>query len=192
MRGIVILAHHMDAQGKLGRESVARLEAAVRLDAENSCDLFLTTGWAYRKDCTKKIGAVMADQLVSQYGIDRSRIVVDENSRDTVGDAYFLKKNVILPRGIKEVIVVTSDYHARRTEVVFEAILAGRAKVHAVGADVGLGMDEELLQHEENSLRSFQETFDGVDFTNDDAVCKALKTKHPFYNGAIFEKLACG
>ncbi|MFK7763604.1 MAG: YdcF family protein [Roseobacter sp.] len=192
MKAMAILAHHMDAQGILGRESVARLEAAVRFDTENPCDLFLTTGWAYRKDCTKKIGAVMADQLVSLYGVDRAKVVVDENARDTVGDAYFLNKNVISPREIQEVIVVTSDYHARRAEAIFKTILAPNVKVQVVGADVGLAMDEALSRHEENSLQSFRETFDGVDFTDDSAVCKALSKKHPFYNGVVYEKLACG
>ena len=191
MKAIAVLAHHMDANGVLGRESIARLETAVHLDNEIQCDLFLTTGWAYRRDCTKKIGMVMAEQLVARFNIDNNRIIVDDNARDTVGDAFFLRRNAIVPQGINEVFVVTSDYHAARAEQIFKAMLSPEVKVQSVGADVGLGKNEKLLQHEENSLRSFNDTFAGVDFADDTSVCRTLRTKHPFYNGVVHPKLEC-
>ncbi len=191
MKAIAILAHHMDADGILGRESLARLAAAVHLEQQDPCDLFLTSGWAYRRDCAKKIGVVMAEQLINRFGVHKSKVVVDENARDTVGDAYFLRKNVVTPRGITNLSVVTSDYHVRRSEIIFKAILSPEVKVCSVGADVGLESDEKLLVREEKSLLAFRDTFAGIDMADDHAVCKTLSNKHPFYNGVIFEKLEC-
>lgn len=135
MNAVAVLAHHMDSNAQLGEESLARLETAVRLHERNPFDLFLTTGWDYREDCSQMIGTVMAERLEADYGIDKSQIIVDVNSRDTVGDAYFLRKNAIVPLKIQNLVVVTSDYHVHRTEAIFRAFHPADVDVRVVGAD---------------------------------------------------------
>ncbi|WP_193746484.1 YdcF family protein [Ruegeria sp. ANG-R] len=181
----------MDADANLGSESRARLERAAALHHESPFDLFLTSGWAYREDCTQKIGAVMADELQTTYAIDRSKIVVDTNSRDTVGDAYFLRRNAIIPMRIRDLVVVTSDYHVERTGFIFRSFFPTGVELKVVGAVSGSLGDEAVLLNEQKSLTAFEKTFATVDFADDRQVCKALSTKHPFYNGQIYDQIRC-
>lgn len=191
MRAVAILAHHMDANAVLGAESRARLELAVALHRQNPFDMFLTSGWDYRKDCPLMIGAVMAEELRVTYEIDKSQIVADTNSRDTVGDAFFLRKNAIVPMSVQDLVVVTSDYHVKRTDFIFRSFLPTDMCVKVVGAETGLISDEAVLLHEKESLAAFQGTFAAVDFADGREVCKVLSTKHPFYNGEIYAQLRC-
>lgn len=191
MRAVAILAHLMDENGNLGSESQARLKKAVQLHQQNPFDLFLTTGWNYRKDCPRMIGAVMAEHLSEAYGIDENLIVADFNSRDTVGDAFFLRKNAIVPMNIRDLVAVTSDYHVDRTEAIFRALCPEGTTLNVIGAKTHSAQDPTVLAHEKKSLLAFQETFVGVDFSDDFQVCRALRTKHPFYNGEIHEQLRC-
>ncbi len=185
------MAHHMDASANLGAQSRERLKLAVDLHHEDPFDLFLTSGWDYRKDCPRMIAEVMAEELRVTYAIDQSRIIADSNSRDTVGDAYFLRKNVILSANVHNLVVVTSDYHVERTAVIFEAFFPNLLELKVVGADSGLISDKSVLQSEKESLAAFQTTFSAVDFGDDSQVCRTLSTKHPFYNGLIYDKLRC-
>ncbi|MEX0307177.1 MAG: YdcF family protein [Ruegeria sp.] len=181
----------MDAHANLGSESRARLERAVALHRENPFDLFLTTGWNYRKDCPRMIGTVMAEELQAVYAIDSRQIVVDTNSRDTVGDAYFLRRNVIIPMRIRDLVVVTSDYHVERTDFIFRSFFPTGLELNVVGAVSGSLGDEAVLLNEKKSLTAFEKTFATVDFADDRQVCKALSTKHPFYNGQIYDQIRC-
>ncbi len=137
------------------------------------------------------IGAVMADELQAIHAIDSSKIVVDTNSRDTVGDAYFLRRNAVIPMRIRDLVVVTSDYHVERTDFIFRSFFPTGLELDVVGAVSGSLGDEAVLLNEKDSLRAFQKTFAAVDFKDDGQVCEALSTKHPFYNGQVYDQLRC-
>ena len=191
MRAVAILAHLMDADANLGPESLARLEAAIRLHKEEPFELFLTTGWNYRQDCPQMIGEVMAEVLKKTHHIDDSLIVADINARDTVGDAYFLRRNAVIPMNIRDLVVVTSDYHVDRAEFIFRSFCPAKVTLRVVGAKTDFYRDGTVQLHEENSLAAFQDTFAGVDFSEDRQVCNALRTRHPFYNGEVYGQLEC-
>ena len=189
MKVIAILAHLMDSGGVLGRESLARIKVATDLDKVEKFNFFLTTGWDYRDDSNLRIGNVIAEKLVNEFAIEVERVITDTNSRDTVGDAFFLRKNIIRSLGIQSIVVVTSDYHVRRTDVIFKNFFSPTIKVKIIGADSGVSNDFDLQKHEESSLAAFLKTFKGVDFQSDREVYMALQAKHPFYNGEVYEKI---
>ena len=188
---IVILSHHMDANGNLGKQTLARVDLAVRLFEQENFDFIITSGWDYRDDSNLKIGNVVAEKLSSSYPIEKKNILVDINARDTVGDAYFLRKNIVSPFNIKTLTVVTSDYHVKRTDHIFKIFYSPAVRVTTVGAELNLGNQAELLLHEEMSSKAFDKTFSGIDISSDFEVCKALSQKHPFYNGDIYNKYEC-
>ena len=57
-----------------------------------------------------------------KLGVPPDKIIIELNSRDTVGDAFFSKQNILIGRGWKNLLVVTSDYHVKRTLIVFKTI----------------------------------------------------------------------
>ena len=188
-RALIILSHLKDANGELDDETLARIELGVELFRSKEFDFIVTSGWDYQDDSDLKIGEVVADNLRKRYSIDKSKILVDVCSRDTVGDAFFLRKNVVRPYDIGSITVVTSSYHVRRADEVFKKFFSPSVSVITVGANFALDNLEERLANEENSYRAFLSTFDNVDFSNDTAVLDVLSIRHPFYNGEVYKKI---
>jgi hypothetical protein len=52
-------------------------------------------------------------------GIDPARILLEESSYDTVGNAYFSRVIHAIPRDFRRILVITSDFHMPRTEAAF-------------------------------------------------------------------------
>ena len=186
---LIILSHLKDANGELDDETLARIELGVELFRSKEFDFIVTSGWDYQDDSDLKIGEVVADNLRERYSIDKSKILVDVCSRDTVGDAFFLRKNVVRPYDIGSITVVTSSYHVRKADEVFKKFFSPSVSVITVGANFALDNLEERLANEENSYRAFLSTFDNVDFSNDTAVLDVLSIRHPFYNGEVYKKI---
>ena len=186
---LIILSHLKNANGELDDETLARIELGIELFRSKEFDYIVTSGWDYQDDSDLKIGEVVADNLRKRYSIDKSKILVDVCSRDTVGDAFFLRKNVILPYDIGSITLVTSSYHVRRADEVFKKFFSPSVSVITVGANIALDNLEERLANEENSYRAFLSTFDNVDFSNDTAVLNVLSIRHPFYNGEVYKKI---
>jgi hypothetical protein len=59
-----------------------------------------------------------AEYLV-RCGADPRRIVIEESSHDTIGNAYFSRVIHAIPRGFRRVLVITSAFHMPRTEAAF-------------------------------------------------------------------------
>tara|TARA_B110000495_G_C23032670_1_gene615544 strand:+ start:2296 stop:2871 length:576 start_codon:yes stop_codon:yes gene_type:complete len=190
MRAVAVLSHLMSEDGVLGVESVARVEKAVEIFKDHQGDLLLTSGWDYRDDSDLEIGRVVSSYLVENFDLDPRHILVDTNSRDTVGDAYFLRRQ-LCKLEVNQLFVVTSDYHVARTEMIFNAFFEPAISVEVVGAKTKLVDEDEVRTREESSLQAFLSTFEDVDFNCEDDVMRALNTKHPFYNGSIYPMLKC-
>jgi hypothetical protein len=63
--------------------------------------------------------AVYAESL----GTPREAMLLEEESRDTIGNAYFVGRKFLEPNGWSSIRVVTSDFHVPRTTWVFHKIL---------------------------------------------------------------------
>ena len=56
-------------------------------------------------------------------GMPRSAVLLEEESRDTIGNAYFVARRFLEPNGWTSIRVVTSDFHVPRTTWVFQKVL---------------------------------------------------------------------
>jgi hypothetical protein len=59
-----------------------------------------------------------AEHLV-RHGVDPRRILIEESSWDTIGNAYFSRVIHVIPRGLERLLVITSEFHLPRAEAVF-------------------------------------------------------------------------
>lgn len=187
MNVVAVLSHLMSQQGDLGEETLARVECAIDVAKKHSCQYLLTSGWAYREDSSLQIGQVVADFIHQQHALPNCTVIADTHARDTVGDAFFLKQR-LSEMPISTLFVVSSDYHVARTRVIFEAFFAP-IKIEVLGASTQANADSAIQQHELASIDAFYQTFEGVDFADDEAVFTALTKNHPFYNGMVYPLL---
>jgi len=184
LKAVIVLSHLMNMHGQLGNESKSRAKLAYKIFTTiDSKSLILTLGWDYRDDSNIPIAISMRDYLITQ-GIDCKKIHIDINSRDTVGDAIFSKINFYDKYLFKELHIITSDYHTERTKFIFEKIMPCKIKVHGSKTDQG----KNKKTAEEKSLEAFKSTFSDTNFKSNKSLIKTLITKHPFYNGSVYEQ----
>lgn len=183
---VIVLANLMDAEGHLNEESLSRLSLGCELVRTGEAAILVTCGWAYRNDSDIRIADAMAEHAVHHMKIERSRIIAETNSRDTVGDAVFTKLNISNKYGWNNIIVSTSSYHVERTREIFSFVY-GR-DIAVAGSDDR--NDAALTRSEAESISAFRSTFKGISPGDDRAIYERLKTEHPFYNGRIHPKLS--
>lgn len=191
LNAIVILSHYMGADGRLDSETTARIRLGVEIYWKQKADFIVTSGWNHRRDLDTTIGRAVAEELVSVHGICPDKVLVDTESRDTVGDAFFLRKNIFLPKQIQSITVVTSEYHAARADYIFKCFLTPHIETNTVSVPQSSSVDRKILENEVRSKAAFLRTFEGVDLWNDLEICRTLSRHHPFYNGELHREIDC-
>lgn len=71
---------------------------------------------------TKAVDEMTA--LASQLGVPDAAIKKETDSRSTYENAFYSKK-VMLDSGFKSAIVVTTDWHSKRSEFIFDKVFEG-------------------------------------------------------------------
>ena len=187
MKGILILSHEMSKSGELNKVSKSRAELAEKLCQKRDYDFVITSGWNYRADCNQAIADVMARCLRERPSTCDKKIFIDRNSRDTVGDAVFIRLR--FASLLKSLPVVTSEFHLERVILIFEKIFDSHCKLKFFAADMPVDFSDEQEVKEAASIKAFNSTFSGVDTASDCDIYNTLRSAHPYYNGEIFSKI---
>lgn len=183
---IIVLGNFMDKFGQLNEESCSRLDLVIEKFHNKKYSFIITSGWDYHGKYDTAMAVSMKSYLVKNSDISHELVFTEENSRDTVGDAIFTKKNVVKKKGLFNLLVVTSDYHVHRVNKIFSFIYGENYRVKVIGSKTtGKKASSDL---EEKSLSSFYKTFDGIKSGDDALIFKRLCSDHPFYNGDIYPK----
>jgi uncharacterized SAM-binding protein YcdF (DUF218 family) len=177
----IVLGHLMSVDGVLSSESRLRADEAARLMTTGLVDIIVVTGGAYRKDTTLTISRAMANYLVGEHRIPIERIIIDANSLDTVGDAFFLRKNIFMKKPNAVLHIITSGYHIFRTKRIFRFVFGNSCKMcfHPVFLDFHMGR----LFSELRSIMKFAATFRGVRRGDLKSIEKTLRARHTLYMG---------
>jgi len=182
---IIVLAHLMDEFGNLNNETRSRLSTAYDLLMTGEAPFIVPCGWAYREDSNICIADAMATHAERIMGIPEGMIITETASRDTVGDAVFTKRNLANPRNWRNIVVVTSAYHAERTREIFSFVYGWPVPVVPAPSDD----TPESRAAEARSVAAFRRTFAGISPGDDAAIFERLATRHPFYNGDVYPAL---
>ena len=188
MKSIVVLSHLMSKNCVLGEESVARAKLAIETFQTGEFQYLVTSGWAYRSDSKTPISDVVADYIINNSDIDHCCVVSSPYSRDTVGDAYFARKLSQL-READGLVIVTSDYHVKRTQKIFKTLLSKSVEIVVLGAETRYTYDQKTLDYEEKSITAFDRTFKETNVEDIRSIYNSLVCNHPFYNGKIHSKI---
>ena len=100
-------------------DSGARTERAVELLKEGYADYLILSGGKVYDDVT--MSELMKNHAI-KLGVDESKILIDDEASTTNENAEFTT-NIIEENNFKSVIVVTSDYHTRRSKLAMEKAL---------------------------------------------------------------------
>ena len=105
--------------GEMADELKARCEAAAAAAKAFPDSILVCSGGATGKNNPEghTEAGLMKAYLTEQCGIAADRIFTDEQAMDTVGNAMNTFE-ILKEQGIKEITLVTSDYHQRRANIL--------------------------------------------------------------------------
>ncbi|MCU0522767.1 MAG: YdcF family protein, partial [Anaerolineae bacterium] len=129
-------------------QAVARLDLAYALFRESKVDVIISTG---RHAPMATVDPEVSDpqteaEVGAAYLVAKARadaglrrtiedcLLVEDQSYDTIGNAWYAKRLCLEPAGITSIIVVTSDYHIERSRVIFEWVLGPHYTVGCAAA----------------------------------------------------------
>ncbi|CAN5920017.1 hypothetical protein BH11GEM2_BH11GEM2_30460 [soil metagenome] len=182
---IVVLGRGIDHDGSLPKLAKQRVERAAELFAWQTAPRIIFSGRCSLM--TEVIPAVTEAGAMAEYavelGLPREALHVEEQSRDTIGNAYFVLRNYLEPNDWTSIRVVTSDFHIQRTAWVFQ-------KVFGVGYDISFSPAPSELDHstiaararEEADITAFlMEWLQDVPDGDPVALARVITTEHPGY-----------
>jgi len=192
----------IEVQGQIRYEpeaqAKARLDIAYALFAEGKVDYIISTG-KYSVMATVDrdvIGPRTEAEVGKQYFIARAKaqgadasgvrriedaILCEDQSIDTISNAWYAKRLCLEPQGITSCILVTSDYHMERARVIFEWVLGPQYTVVCVEAPSPLdGEERERRDQFENMLTDYVKThlISVIAAGDDEALKRFMETEH--------------
>ena len=189
MEGYIVLGHEIVFPShQLSSSSVRRCDSLSRelkgREPSSYCVLFMGKG-RLQGNCPYTISECMYSFFAGRYfSIDN--IFIDKRSLDTVGDAVYSLEQVVKSGDIRNVHIITSDWHAPRALAIFKAVypqkrysieVMSSSELHTFSTE-----ERRLLeQKEEASLRSFLNTFPDADNIKKEEWEEALRSRHSLY-----------
>ena len=160
---VVILGSPNDALGKLtemGQRRVTKGYTAYLQRRAFGWKILLTGGFGAHFNTTAKPHAYYAQQLLLAWGVPAADIVEFAESRHTVEDGT-LTRQIVERYGVKNLLIVSSDFHMPRVQFIFKNILPTINLTFAEAeylALCSLEEQERLHQHEARALEQLRAT----------------------------------
>lgn len=181
---IVVLGTSLDADGTLPLHARQRVERAAQVYALGVAPLVVFSGHCSlheaRPACSE--ASAMA-AYAGTLGVPAAAIRLEEESRDTIGNAYFVRRRHLEPNGWSAIRVVTSDFHVPRTAWVFEKVMGTGVDVSFSPATTELdGTVIAARARAEGDITTFLMEWIGPIAPGDDAAIERLIWReHPAY-----------
>lgn len=113
---IVTLGYALGKNGVMEKPLIGRLEQTLKLAKKNPEIPIIVTGGVPQGGVTE--GFVMKNWLVKK-GVDPNRIYIEDQAKDTVGNAFYSTK-ILKELGVKNLVLISSATHMRRAISVFK------------------------------------------------------------------------
>lgn len=183
---IIVLARGVEQDGSLPPDPMARVRKGVELYKAKVAPVIIMSGsWTYHQDVSpsRTEAAAMKDYAVS-LGVPEATVIEETKSKDTLGNAYFSKKDFCEPRNWHNIVVVTSDDHLERSQYIFTKVF-GPEYVIKYEVSERIITDEQYAKerkHEVNSMTILKQWIGGFADGDDAAIWHLMSTRHPAYS----------
>jgi vancomycin permeability regulator SanA len=150
---LVVLGRGLEADGSLPPFACQRVARAAELFAWEVAPRIIFTGRCslnVQEEPPITEAAAMAAYAES-LGIPRRVMHLEEEARDTIGNAYFTMTRWLEPNEWTSIRVVTSDFHMPRAAWVFQKVLG-------LGYDLAFSAAPSELDHTTVALRAREES----------------------------------
>jgi len=171
---IVVLGGGMQPDGTPAPSTLARAATAAALAATLTQAAVICSGsHGVGRRPQKSEAASMADVLVAQ-GVARERIFLEDESRDTIGNAVHVAERYLASIAPRPIHVVTSPFHLPRSIETFKLVLGSAWAIEGTASGT-VSDDPERANHEERFLAQTRAFF--ADTTHGDIAGIAAKLR---------------
>lgn len=158
---IVVLGGGISSEGALPEHVKKRLLKAKELFETGEYSYIITSGkhsflYPEEKRPQTTESKKMKEVLI-ELGVDSEKIKTEENSMDTVGNAYYLKINHFIPEGIFRATIITSKFHIERVEYIFKKVFG-----HMYSFDFAWTSDELSAEKQEAVVKRQKEVLEKI------------------------------
>lgn len=179
----IVLGGGLFADGTPGRATVLRAETAAKLAKAHPRMTLILSGDG-RTDLnrqTAKSEAWHMAQILARHNVSQKRVLIEDEARDTIGNAVLSVGRYLRGKKPRKVIIVTSPFHAQRALLVFRGVLGAAWDIEICVSETAEG-DDRRLAAEPGGIdwtNRFFEDLDAGDFTQ--IVTKVLKVGKPYF-----------
>lgn len=126
---IVIPGGGVDINGSPSAWVCARLDRAIEMASSTTYFLVLSRGTTHHPPVLdKNLFPIDEASASAAYLIERDissdRILIENWSLDTIGNAYFARQCIIEPMELHRLAVITNEFHMPRTKLIFDWIFS--------------------------------------------------------------------
>jgi uncharacterized SAM-binding protein YcdF (DUF218 family) len=190
---IIILSHELTPNRELNAESILRVDKGLELYHKGLAKFIIMNGGPgpftkitpmgkYVLRGTHPVQSeVMRDYAISKK-IPKNNILIEDYPSDTVGEAYFVKEDILVQKNWKNIVIVTSTYHMPRVKVIYQKILGPLFNINFISLPVPADNDKTLRDLEKSKIKLFLEQFNHVKSGDSEMIEKILYTKHEMYS----------
>ena len=179
----VVLGGGLASDGGPLPSTMARAHKAAQLARERPELVVICSGDRQLEAAggTPSEASLMRDSIVSQ-GIAPDRVAVEDESRDTIGNAVLTAVRYLEGIEPRPLAVITSPFHLERAVETFRHVLPYPWQIEAVASDE-TDDDVERAARETRYLQETTELFAGVRPGDFRAMAQRLRERWPYYRG---------
>jgi len=148
---IIVLGGGMLPDGTPAPATLARGRAAADLARAHPDAAIICSGSHGVGRKPRRSEAASMAELIAAEGIERGRIFLEDQSRDTIGNAVFVAERYLNAIPARYVYVVTSPFHLERSVETFRLVLGQAWEIEGV-ASAPAPDDAERAKHERRFL----------------------------------------
>ena len=179
----IILAHGLNKDKSLDRETRERTNLGINIFRENKTGTLLMSGG--HKDLGECYGVSLSEAM-KRYAIRQGtlgNLILEEDiSLETVGELIFCKIGIIDPRNWKKILIVSHGYHIPRVRTITNIVFGDEYQIEFESIKSDLNFDKEILEKERESEELFKRTFKDIKGGDNSALLERLLEKHVMYN----------
>lgn len=187
---IVVLAGGVNNDGTLPPNAKLRVKKGVELYNQGKAPKIIMSGaYGFWFDWLKKVPPIYESEAMKTYalslGVPKEDIFIEVESKDTFGNAYFVKVSFLEKYNWENIVVVTSDYHLPRAKIIFNIILGPEYLIEYMGSKKILTeKEDQIWKMSEKKTIEVSNKIINIDMIkpgDTEAIKKILFNVHPGY-----------
>lgn len=178
---VVVLGGGMSSDGRGGPATLLRARKAVKLAKANPTWTFILSGDGRSDPASSTLTeAEYMARILVEAGVDRSRLLLEDESRDTIGNAVLVAARYLRHRQPQTLYVVTSPFHSTRALLLFRGVLGPRWNIQVAASSPARG-DAARRANEPGGIDWTKRFFGGITPGDLKACIRRLIADRPVY-----------